>query len=149
MLVLDEMKALVEEFGTPEGEIQEADELNATDKFINANYLLLEGHPLDVVVNQTWGYQVGTTEHLEMKRKFLEWQGEEAEVEMISSAKIVSEDLFRKQFPEVMDSTYLKAIQNALKSGATKEQIVKEVLNCNNSIGEAYYDFLMQSLGNQ
>jgi hypothetical protein len=52
---------------------QDASEINETDKFINANYLLAEGHNIDVVVAQTWGYKAGTPEHEEMKSKFLEW----------------------------------------------------------------------------
>ena len=50
-----------------------ASEINETDKFINANYLLAEGHNIDMVVTQTWGYKVGTPQHEEMKVKFLEW----------------------------------------------------------------------------
>lgn len=149
MLFLDEMKALVEEFGTPEGEIQEADELNATDKFTNASYLLLEGHPIDVVVNQTWGYQIGTAEHLEMKQKFVEWQSEDGEIQIVSTNSQISESLFRTQFPESIDSTTWKVIQKALDKNATKEEIIKDVLQCNNSIGEAYYEFLKGKFANQ
>lgn len=54
-------------------EVMDATEINATDKFINANYLLAEGHNIDVVVAQTWGYKQGTPEHEEMKIKFTNW----------------------------------------------------------------------------
>jgi hypothetical protein len=54
-------------------EVMDANEINETDKFINANYLLTEGHNIDVVVAQTWGYKSGTPEHEEMKSKFLAW----------------------------------------------------------------------------
>jgi hypothetical protein len=149
MLFLDEMKALVDEFGTLEGEIQEADELNATDKFISANYLLLEGHPIDIVVNQTWGYQVGTPEHSEMKRKFIKWQDQDDQTETTLTDSQVSESLFRNQFPESMDSISWNAIKKALNNDSTKEEVIKDVLECNNSIGEAYYDFLVRKFGNQ
>lgn len=52
LLFLDEMRALVAEFGSAEGEILEADELNAVDKFTNAGYLLAEGLSVDAVVTQ-------------------------------------------------------------------------------------------------
>ncbi|MHC5722726.1 MAG: hypothetical protein ACYT04_36935 [Nostoc sp.] len=54
-------------------EVMDANEINVTDKFINANYLLLEGHNIDMVVSQTWGYKSGTPEHEEMKSKLLAW----------------------------------------------------------------------------
>lgn len=70
-LFLSELRELV---ALCEGdETQNASEVNETDKFVNANYLLAEGHNIDVVVSQTWGYKVGTPEHEEMKAKFLEW----------------------------------------------------------------------------
>lgn len=70
-LYLTELRELV---ALCEGDqTQDASEINVTDKFINANYLLSEGHSIDVVVSQTWGYKPGTPEHEEMKAKFLEW----------------------------------------------------------------------------
>ncbi|QFS52890.1 hypothetical protein [Nostoc sphaeroides] len=54
-------------------EVMEATEVNATDKFINANYLLAEGHNIDMAVAQTWGYKPGSPEHEEMKAKFTQW----------------------------------------------------------------------------
>lgn len=140
LLFLDEMKALIAEFGTPEGEILEADEINATDKFTNAGYLLAEGLPIDSVVYQVWGCQPGTTEHQSMKRKFLAWQGESEEVE---------EEIpdFRTQFPETMDATSHKAISKALAEGASREDIIADVLGCKGTqteVGEAYFDYLQK-----
>ena len=97
LLFLDEMRSLIAEFGSAEGEILEVDEINATDKFTNAGYLLSEGIPLDAAITQTWGCRVRTPEHRTMKQKFLAWQGdEEVEEEVIPD--------FRTQFPETMDA---------------------------------------------
>lgn len=79
MLFFEELRELAGL--SSESETMEADEINATDKFINANYMLLEGHSLDVVVSQVWGYKRGTSEHEEMKQKFLAWQNEGEERE--------------------------------------------------------------------
>ena len=137
LIFLDEMKALMEEFNTPEAEILEADELNATDKFTNAGYLLAEGIPLDAAVAQIWGCPAGTEEHRAVKRKFLAWQGEE-------EVKDAGPD-FRNQFPETMDISSWKAISKALAEGMTKAEIVTDVLGCKGvqaEVGEAYFDHL-------
>lgn len=137
LIFLDEMKALMEEFNTPEAEILEADELNATDKFTNAGYLLAEGIPLDAAVAQTWGCPTGTEEHRAIKQKFLAWQGEE-------EVKEEGPD-FRSQFPETMDVSSWKAISKALAEGMTKEEIVTDVLGCKgvqSAAGNAYFDHL-------
>lgn len=73
-LFREELRELIELVGGDES--LEATEINETDKFINANYLLQEGHNIDVVITQTWGYQTGTPEHEEMKSKFLTWMEE-------------------------------------------------------------------------
>jgi hypothetical protein len=144
LVFLDEMKALMQEFGTPEGEILEADEINVTDKFTNAGYLLSEGIPIDAAVAQTWGCPVGTEEHRAVKRKFLAWQGDEEEA---LEADIPD---FRTQFPETMDSASWKAVQKALEQGASREDIVTDVLGCRGgqaAAGEAYLDYLQKCFG--
>jgi uncharacterized protein (DUF433 family) len=59
----------------------------------------------------------------------------------------ISEEDIRKHFPEQMDSTSWKAILKALQAGATKNEIVKDVLGCNDSslqVGLAYYGLLKE-----
>lgn len=146
LLFIDEMKALMDEFGTPEGEMLEADELNATDKFVNASYLLGEGHSVDTVVTQTWGCQPGTAEHSELKRKFLHWQSEDSEGRTESSVMTaVDEGVFRAVFPESMDISSWKAVCKALGDGLSRSDIVRDVLGCSDSqtnVGTAYFDYL-------
>lgn len=101
LLFLDEMKSLMEEFGSMESEIMDADELNA------------------------------------LYENTAEGQSNESE----SSAE---EPVFRKQFPESMDATSWKAIQKARQSGASKEEIVKNVLGCSEEIGLPYMTYLEQ-----
>jgi hypothetical protein len=60
LLFLDEMPDLIDEFGSAEAEILEADEINATDKFTNTGYLISEGIPIDAAITQTWGFREGT-----------------------------------------------------------------------------------------
>jgi hypothetical protein len=53
----------------------------------------------------------------------------------------------RKQFPEAMDATSWKAILKALSNGASRDEIIKDVLGCgahNAKLGSAYLDFLKQ-----
>ena len=66
----EELKELAALF---DDETMEATEINETDKFTNANYMLMEGHSIDSVVTQTWGYKEGSKEHTEMKEKFQQW----------------------------------------------------------------------------
>jgi hypothetical protein len=56
----------------------------------------------------------------------------------------INEQVFRKQFPENMDNTYWKAICKALANGATKDEVIKDVLGCasNAEVGRAYYEWL-------
>lgn len=146
MLFLDEMKALVEEFGSAEGEILEADELNATDKFVSASYLLSDGIAIDVVVEQTWGVKSGTPEHSELKRKFQEWLGDEGiPTQTASTVSNVDEGDFRSIFPESMDTSSWKAICKGLGEGLSREEIVNEILGCSASereAGNAYFSWL-------
>jgi hypothetical protein len=141
LLFIDEMKALMDEFGTLEAETLEADEVNATDKFVNASYLLGEGHSVDTVVQQTWNLQPGTAEHSELKQKFLNWQSDESDSDA-QSVSMVDETSFREQFPDSMDGTSWKAILKALQAGASKEEILKDVLGSSDAAGTAYFEFL-------
>jgi hypothetical protein len=53
----------------------------------------------------------------------------------------------RKQFPEAMDATSWKAILKALGNGASREEVIKDVLGCgahNVRLGSLYLDFLKQ-----
>jgi hypothetical protein len=151
LLFMDEMKALIEEFGSPEGEILESDEVNATDKFTNAGYLFSEGHPIDAVVSQTWGYQPGTAEHAEMKRKFEEWQTDDSVAEgdcvhdVAPLSPVIDEGIFRSAFPESMDRTTWKAVCKAMGEGVNQSDIVKDVLGCTggqSEVGGAYLEYL-------
>lgn len=54
----------------------------------------------------------------------------------------VDEEEIRKHFPEAMDATSWKAILKALQSGATKTEIVRDVLGCEEQIGKAYFELL-------
>lgn len=57
----------------------------------------------------------------------------------------ISEEDIRKQFPEQMDATSWKAILKALQCGASKDEIVKDVLGCGDGskdTGKAYFDYL-------
>lgn len=57
----------------------------------------------------------------------------------------IGEEEIRKHFSEEMDGTSWKAILKALQSGATKAEIVKDVLGCNQSserLGQAYFNYL-------
>lgn len=58
---------------------------------------------------------------------------------------VVQEHVFRQQFPETLDQTSWKAILKALQSGAGKDEIIKDVLGCNDTskgVGDAYFEFL-------
>lgn len=98
---MDEMRALLEEFGSPEDEIIEADELNA----------LYE----DVCDKGEDGTQKAIAFDMEA---------------------------IRSVFPENVDRTYWQAISKALGNGASREDILVEVLQRNDDIGKAYLDYL-------
>lgn len=58
---------------------------------------------------------------------------------------IIQEQVFRSHFPEQLDQTSWKAILRALQSGASRDEIVKDVLGCNEATrdaGRAYFEFL-------
>lgn len=144
LLFLDEMRALVAEFGSPEGEILEADEVNSTDKFTNAGYLLAEGLSVDAVVAQVWGCPEGTPEHRTLKAKFLQWQGEDEQLDESDQVD------FRAHFPESMDSASWKAIKKALGEGLDKGTIIADVLDCRGAqaeVGQAYLNHLEKTFG--
>jgi len=70
-LFREEIKALSEMAG---GDVTaEATEINETDKFINANYLLQEGKDIDNVVAETWNVKKDSDQHSHLKRKFEAW----------------------------------------------------------------------------
>jgi len=59
----------------------------------------------------------------------------------------ISEEDIRQKFPEQLDSASWKAILKALQAGATKNEIVKDVLGCNEQsmrLGLAYYESLKE-----
>jgi hypothetical protein len=102
LLFLDEMKAMIAEFGGgQEEEILEADELNAL---------------YEEVMKET----------------------PEEKVE----SKGLSEEAIRQQFPSNMDEATWKAITKAESNGASKEEVLSDVLAANNDIGSAYYELL-------
>jgi hypothetical protein len=108
LLFLDEMKALMEEFSSPEQEIQEADEINALYEELEAG---------DDSTDQP--------------------------------ETVVEESVdFRQHFPESLDGPSWKAILKAIAEGAGKEEIIKDVLQCNDQTREAslaYVEFLFKS----
>ena len=50
-----------------------AGEVLASDKFLNCQYLIQEGHSLDQAVATTWGHPHGTREHSICKLRFEAW----------------------------------------------------------------------------
>jgi uncharacterized protein (DUF433 family) len=67
--------------------------------------------------------------------------------ESSKSSTSISEEDIRKQFPEQLDSTSWKAILKALQAGATRDEIVKDVLGCNEQsmrLGLAYFERLKE-----
>ncbi len=66
--------------------------------------------------------------------------------EAIATPQITEEDI-RKEFPEGVDATSWKAILKALQSGASRHEIIRDVLGCNDTskgVGDAYFEFLKQ-----
>lgn len=101
LLFLDDMAAMLQEFGSPEEDMLLADEMNALYEQTEQNIL-----PKDEV--------------------------EETKPEVVE---------YRSQFPETMDSVSWGAIQKAIASGATREEIVKDVLG-GGTQASAYFDYL-------
>lgn len=73
LMFRQELKELAALFGD---ESLEASEINATDKFINASYLLSEGHSIDYVVAQIWQVQPNSEEFKSVKSQFEQWLNE-------------------------------------------------------------------------
>ena len=58
------------------------------------------------------------------------------------SSQIIEEDI-RKQFSEEIDSISWKAILKALQNGASSDEIIRDVLGCNQQLlGKAYLELL-------
>lgn len=51
----------------------EATEVNATDKFINAQYIMADGHSIDFAITQVWGLQPDTPEFNNIKEQLQQW----------------------------------------------------------------------------
>lgn len=98
---MDEMRALLEEFGSPEDEIIEADELNALYEEVS-----------------------------------------DKSEELDSKSVAFDMDAIRSVFPENIDRATWNAVSKAIASGASREQILIEVLQANNDVGAVYLDFL-------
>lgn len=150
LLFLDEMRTLISEFGSQEGEILEVDELNAVDKFTAAGYLLTDGLSIDEAVTQTWGYPVGTDKHLEMRERFQAWQGDESEGSSGLIAATGHTPSYRAVFPEAMDATCWKAVRKALDAGIDQTTVITEVLGCTATqmeLGNDYLTYLKECNG--
>jgi hypothetical protein len=64
----------------------------------------------------------------------------------VSDSSNLTEEM-RQQFPEAMDAPSWKAVLKALSNGASRDEIIKDVLGCgahNAKLGSAYLDFLKQ-----
>jgi hypothetical protein len=65
----------------------------------------------------------------------------ESESKSDRSTQISEEDI-RAKYPESLDNTTWKAICKALGNGATKEEILKEVLTDSSELGRGYFELL-------
>jgi hypothetical protein len=72
-LFRSELEALLAISGGDDSEYQ-AGEALAADKYLNCQYMVQEGHPIDAAVSATWGMQPGTREHSVAKLQFEAWQ---------------------------------------------------------------------------
>jgi hypothetical protein len=71
----------------------------------------------------------------------------EGEKNQSDNSSVEPTEEMRKQFPEAMDAPSWKAILKALSNGASRDEIIKDVLGCsvhNAKLGGAYLDFLKQ-----
>lgn len=81
----------------------------------------------------------------EQKREAAKNAVEAAMAPTVIQSSSISEEDIRKHFPESMDATSWKAICKALGNGASKDEIARDVLGCNDStkeIGKAYLELL-------
>ena len=67
-----ELEALLEVSGGDDS--YDAGEILASDKFLNCQYMLNEGHGLDSAISATWQVPPGTREHSLAKLDFEAWQ---------------------------------------------------------------------------
>jgi len=51
----------------------QAGEVLASDKYLNCDYMIKEGHSLDQAISATWGHPQGTREHSIAKLRFEAW----------------------------------------------------------------------------
>jgi hypothetical protein len=82
----------------------------------------------------------------EEKQKAAKNAIEQALAPTVVQPKFTEEDI-RKEFPESMDGTYWKAILSAMQGGHSKDDIVRDVLQCSGSkweIGKSYFSLLLQ-----
>ncbi len=68
-----ELESLLDLTGGDDSEYQ-AGEILASDKYLNCDYMIKEGHPIDTAIATTWGMQPGTREHSICKLRFEAWQ---------------------------------------------------------------------------
>jgi hypothetical protein len=80
-----ELEALLEVSGGDES--MYAGEILESDKFLNCQYMLNEGHSLDSATSATWQVQQGTQEHSICKLKFEAWQRGEDPQSVIDLSK--------------------------------------------------------------
>ncbi|MBW4597519.1 MAG: hypothetical protein KME46_32640 [Brasilonema angustatum HA4187-MV1] len=73
-LFREEIRALAELAGGDD--TADMTEINVSDKFIQASYLMQDGEPIDTVVSKTWGVKEGTKEHDYIKAQFEKWLNE-------------------------------------------------------------------------
>jgi hypothetical protein len=71
-LFRSELEALLEVSGDDSS--YQAGEILASDKYLNCQYLIQEGHSLDSALCTTWGVAQGTREHSIAKLRFEAWQ---------------------------------------------------------------------------
>jgi hypothetical protein len=136
LLFMDEMKALIEEFGSVEGEVLTADETNETDKFTQVSYLLADGLSLPVAISQCYGLKPDTSEHAEIVKRFKQWNDDD-------ESGVIEID--RKTFPLELDDTCRKAVLKAVEDGVNDTDILTDVLGvtkANLDAGRVYLDFL-------
>lgn len=70
LMFREELKELAALFGD---ESQEASEISETDKFINASYMLSEGHSIEYVVSQIWGIPKDSEEFQRVRLELENW----------------------------------------------------------------------------
>ena len=73
-LFREEIAALAEIAG---GDVTaEMTEVNLSDKFIQASYVLQDGEPMDAVVAKVWNVKEGSDKHTHIKQQFEQWLAE-------------------------------------------------------------------------